>query len=328
MLINRILVVGLGSIGKRHLRLARELMPDADIRVLRHQECATNPEYADGCFSSLEKALVFDPQLAVVANPATLHMQVALPLARAGVHLLIEKPLSQSFENIDKLLNCENKQGYVGLVGYCLRYDPVALKFKQKLRDEKIGKILHVQVDCGSYLPDWRQGQDYRQSASANKKLGGGVLLELSHEIDYIRWFFGDLDDVFAKLVNSGTLDIDVEDSAEMLFSSSQGFSISAHLDFNSRTNRRNCKVRGTEGDLIWDAVSQKVAWIPTGETNEVETFQHQRDFIYREQLKHFLDCIENGQSPRVTFKDGAATLRIVEAVRESNASGKKVILG
>jgi predicted dehydrogenase len=328
MPINRILVIGLGSIGKRHLRLARELMPDADIRVLRHQECATNPEYTDGCFSSLEKALFFNPQIAVIANPAPLHMQVALPLARAGVHLLIEKPLSQSLQNVDKLLNCVTKQGYVGLVGYCLRYDPAAVKFKEKLCDGKIGKILHVQVDCGSYLPDWRQGQDYRQSVSANKKLGGGVLLELSHEIDYVRWFFGDLDDVSAILVNSNTLDIDVEDSAEMVFSSPQGFTIAVHLDFNSRSNRRSCKVRGTEGDLIWDAVSQKVAWMPTGKPDEVETFQHERNFIYREQLKHFFDCIENDQSPRVTFKDGAETLRIVEAARESSATGKKVVLG
>ena len=104
----------------------------------------------------------------------------------------------------------------------------------EMINSKKIGKILHVQVDCGSYLPEWRKGQDYRKSVSAKTKLGGGVLLELSHELEYIRWFFGDMKSVYANIQNSETLDIDVEDSVDMIFESDKGFSVSVHLDYNS----------------------------------------------------------------------------------------------
>ena len=89
---------------------------------------------------------------------------------------------------------------------------------------------------CYSYLPDWRSKRNYSKTSSAMKKLGGGVLLDLSHELDYIRWFFGEMKSVFANIQNSGTLDIDVEDSVDMIFESDKGFSVSVHLDFNSRT--------------------------------------------------------------------------------------------
>ena len=107
MIIERILIVGLGSMGKVHLRLARELLPNANICVLRHHECKENLEYANACFSSLEEALVFALQVAVIANPSTFHMQVAIPLAQVGAHLLVEKPLSVSSTTINAAIFTE-----------------------------------------------------------------------------------------------------------------------------------------------------------------------------------------------------------------------------
>ena len=124
MKIERILIVGLGSMGKVHLRLARELLPNANICVLRHHECKENLEYANACFSSLEEALVFAPQLAVIANPSTFHMQVAIPLAQVGAHLLVEKPLSASSTNVEKLISTIYSKGTVLAIGYNLRFLP------------------------------------------------------------------------------------------------------------------------------------------------------------------------------------------------------------
>ena len=104
MLINRILIVGLGSIGKRHLRLARELHPWAEIGVLRHNVNYIIPEGADYIFSTMIEALAFTPQLAVIATPAAFHLSTAMPLAEAGVHLLIEKPLSTTVEGVKDLI--------------------------------------------------------------------------------------------------------------------------------------------------------------------------------------------------------------------------------
>jgi predicted dehydrogenase len=278
---------------------------------------------------SLEEAVDYGIEAAIIATPAIYHIQQAIYLMEKGVHVLIEKPLSHSLDNMTELLKVNKKTKTVALVGYCLRYNSGALQFNNILKNKKIGQILHVQVDCGSYLPNWRkgQGQDYRESVSAKAELGGGVLLELSHELDYIRWFFGEMKSVYAKIQNSGTLDINVEDSVDMIFSSEQGYSVSVHLDFNSRYIRRKCIARGTNGDLIWDAITNKVIWIPANGPEELETYKNDCDYIYREQLKHFFDCIENKKRPLVSLDDGAIVLNMIESAKKSHKISKKVAI-
>ena len=186
-MIDRVLIVGLGSIGKLHLRLARELLPDADIRVLRHQACASIPEHSDGCFSSIKDAVAFAPQLAVIANPATYHLSVAMELAQAGVHLLVEKPLAAALDGVSQLLQTSDKLGVVLLTGYNLRFLPSLQRLRDLLNEHVIGSVLSVRCETGQYLPAWRPDTDFRQGVSARRELGGGALLELSHEIDYLR---------------------------------------------------------------------------------------------------------------------------------------------
>jgi len=326
-LINNIGIVGLGSIGCRHLRLARELRSDLNIIAVRSRKGKKIEEekLVDSVVYSLEDAIDCGIKAAIIATPAVYHVQQAIKLMEKGIHVLIEKPLSHSLHNMTELLKVNKKTKTVALVGYCLRYNSGALKFFDIINSKKIGQILHVQVDCGSYLPDWRKGMDYRESVSAKAELGGGVLLELSHELDYIRWFFGEMKSVFAKIQNSGTLDINVEDSVDMIFSSEQGYSVSVHLDFNSGNTRRKCVARCSNGDLIWDVVANEVIWHPAGGTKENETYQNDGDYIYREQLKHFFDCIGKNKEPVVSIDDGIKVMQIIEAARKSNETGLKV---
>jgi predicted dehydrogenase len=328
-LINNIGIVGLGSIGCRHLRLARELRSDLNIVAVRSRKGKKIEEekLVDSVVYSLEDAIGCGIEAAIIATPAVYHVQQAIELMEKGIHVLIEKPLSHSLDNVNKLLRIAKISKLVGLVGYCLRYDPGALKFNKMLNNQKIGQILNAQVECGSYLPDWRKGLDYRNSVSAKAELGGGVLSELSHELDYIRWFFGDMKSVYANIQNSGTLDINVEDSADMIFESELGFSVSAHLDFNSRNTRRKCIVRCANGDLIWDAIANKVIWLPANGSAELETYKSDRDYIYKEQLKHFFDCIENKKLPSVSIYDGVAVLHMIDSIKESHKIGEKVAL-
>ena len=328
-MINKIGIIGLGSIGQRHLRLAKELQPKLNIIAVRSGlgKKVEEEKLLNAVVHSLEEAIDYGIEAAIIATPAVYHVQQAIELMEKGVHVLIEKPLSHSLNNINELLKAQKKSKVVGLVGYCLRYNLGALKFNEMLINKKIGQILHVQVDCGSYLPDWRKGQDYRQSVSAKAELGGGVLLELSHELDYIRWFFGEMKSVSAKIQNSGTLDINVEDSVDMIFASEQGYSVSVHLDFNSGNTRRKCVARCSNGDLIWDAVANKVIWHPAGGTKENETYQNDGDYIYRQQLKHFFNCIENEKLPSVSIHDGIAVLNMIESAKKSHKIGKKVAI-
>lgn len=334
-MISRVLIVGLGSIGARHLRLARQLLPDADIRVLRRQPGDPVPDYANGCMYSLAAAIDFAPQIAVIANPSTLHLQAALPLAHAGVHLLVEKPLSATPENVCQLLTACRKQKTVLLTGYNLRFLPSLQQFRSLLEQAVIGKVLSVRCEIGQYLPAWRPDSDYRQSVSARPELGGGALLELSHELDYLRWIFGEVDWLNATLSRQSSLEIDVEDTVHLLLGfqpSSDGHRLigSVSLDFIRHDTTRLCTAIGEYGSLRWNGLTGVVEQFAAG-GNEWRTlfhYQHQRDDSYLAEWRHFLACVAGQNTALISGEDGLKVLRIIEAARQASETGCRTRVG
>jgi len=329
VLVNRVLIVGLGSIGKRHLRLAREILPNADIRVLRHQACDSFPEHSNGCFSSLKQAIDFAPQVAVIANPATFHMEVAQPLARAGVHLLVEKPLSASIDGVAQLLETCREQKTVLLIGYNLRFLPSLKRFRELLNENVIGRVLSIRCEIGQYLPSWRPDIDYRQAVSARREFGGGALLELSHELDYLGWIFGEVEWVKANLSRQSSLEIDVEDTAHLVLgfaSAPDGHQLigTVNLDFIRHDTTRLCTVIGENGSLRWNGLTGSVEQFEVGakEWRVIFIHQHQRDDSYLAEWLHFLSCITAQETPLITGEDGSKVLHIIDASRQASASG------
>lgn len=331
MSVTRLLIVGLGSIGQRHLRLAREVLPEASIMVLRHRDCSFIPEYADACCSCLEEALAFKPQLAIIANPATHHMRVSLPLARAGVHLLVEKPLADSTTDAFQFIIESTAHGVIVTTGYNLRFSPSLQFFREKILGDFIGKVCSVRCEIGQYLPSWRPNSDYRNCVSARRDLGGGALLELSHEIDYVRWIFGEVEWVSATLSRQSELEIDVEDSAHLIC----GFASCAEksalvgtlsLDFIRHDTTRQCTAIGVNGSLRWDGLSGVVEHYEKNATAWKPLFSQPptRDESYRMELQHVLACIEEGRTPLISGEDGLRVLEIIEAARISAQTGYK----
>ena len=329
MKVSRLAIIGLGSIGKRHLRLISEMRPDIEVVVVRsgNGPYSNEEKLASKTLSSVSEAIEFGVEAAIISSPATFHLQQSLEFAKQGVHLFIEKPLSHSLEGVEELLKAEKDNNIVAMVGYVLRYDIGARQFKEWLTDKRIGRILHARIECGSYLPDWRPDQDYRKTVSALSELGGGVLLELSHEIDYLHWFFGKPIDIQAQIINSKVLDINVEDQADLLITSEQGYPISMQIDFNRRHVKRECTIITTEGELTWNAVKKKVVWKPINAEELEFDYNSKRDDIYKKQLKKFIECIENGAKPHVSIKDGIRTLKLIDAARDASKNGTKVYL-
>lgn len=328
-MIKRILIVGYGSIGKRHLRVARELMPLADIRMLRHQPTNEIPEYANGCFSTIEDAILFDPQVALIASPAPFHIATALALAESGIHLLIEKPLSASLSGVAELIKICQKQDVVLSTGYNLRFLPSLQHFRGLLVGGVIGRVLSVRCEIGQYLPSWRPDSDYRQGVSARHELGGGALLELSHELDYLRWIFGEISWVRATLSRQSSLEIDVEDTAHLML----GFKpildgrqlIGAiNLDFIRHDTTRLCTAIGEKGSLRWDGLKGEVLLYEAGISEWQKLFLHssQRDDSYIAEWKNFIDCVSNDKLPFITGNDGLEVLKIIEGARRSAELG------
>jgi predicted dehydrogenase len=327
-MINRILIVGYGSIGKRHLRLMRELVPNADIRVLRHEKTYEIPEFSNGCFFSIDEAIAFGPQVAIIASPAPFHIPTAMSLASVGVHLLVEKPLSSSLNGVLDLIKLCKKKNIILMIGYNLRFLPSLQKFRDFLHNNIIGKILSVRCEVGQYLPSWRPDNDYRNGASARRRLGGGVLLELSHELDYLRWIFGEIDWVKATLSRQSALEIDVEDTAHLTLGFAPTLDQSQligdlSLDFIRHDATRLCTAIGEKGSLRWNALDGQVSIYEVDAKNWRELFCHRigSDDSYIAELNSFIECVMNHKSPMISGEDGLKVLQVVEAARNSESS-------
>lgn len=331
-MIERMLIVGSGSSGRRHLRLTRELLPAARVSVVsRNAAKAQIPDSDVERFSSIDAALATRPDAAIVANPATMHVAAALPLVTAGVHVLVEKPLSATEAGIDELARVSEERGIVVMVGYNLRFLHSLNHFRDLLRSGRIGKVLSVRAEVGQWLPSWRPGKDYREGVSASAALGGGVLLELSHEIDYLRWLFGEVTCVRAVHLKQSDLEIDVEDTAHLLLelSDTRGAKVIAtlNMDFVRRDATRTCTVIGSTGTMRWDGLSDTVEVFEAGQDSWNIQFRGDQDpdESYRAELRHFFDCVDGSREPGSNISDGLAVVRVVEAARLSAGSGVPV---
>jgi predicted dehydrogenase len=328
-MIDRVLIVGLGSIGKRHARVVRQLRPEWEIIALRRQAADETLENVDHCVTTLEEALRLKPCIAVIANPASHHVGTAIPLAEAGVHLLVEKPLSSMAGDVPALLDACRRHGVTLMTAYNMRFLPSLQRFRQLVHEGRIGHVLSVRAEVGQYLPSWRPGGDYRENVSAQAALGGGALLELSHEIDFLRWVFGEIDWVNAALLRQSLLEIDVEDTAHLILGfhglTDRGPLVaSLDIDFVRHDTVRNCTAIGEAGSLRWNALEGKVELYEPGGTawQVLEEHPTQRDDSYLAEWRHFLECVETGAVPMITGEDGLAVLRIIEAARASSAAG------
>jgi predicted dehydrogenase len=328
----RYLIVSLGSIGRRHLGNLRQLRPKADVGVLHLTTMAhRRPMHDEGVhrFESLRQALEFAPCAAIVAGPASTHVPVARAIIEAGVHVLVEKPLSTSVEGCAKLIETARRLGRVLMTGYNLPFLPSLRLIKECLQRGDIGEVISVRAEVGQYLPDWRPHADYQTGVSAQRALGGGALLELSHELHYLYWLFGMPERVTARAGKYGDLLIDVEDLVELLleFESPRRL-VSVHLDFLQRAPHRACRFVGLAGTIVWDAVRDTVdefkaasgTWAAVPASHSPDGNQ-----MYVDELQHFLDCIRDGSQPIVDGADGLNVLRIIEAARQSIAVNSTV---
>jgi len=323
-MIDRILIVGLGNIGKRHLKSCREIFPNADIRIFRHTKSDEVPELSNGSFLKYDDAINFAPQFAIISNPASHHIKAATILLENEINLLIEKPIASSLDNIDNFIELSKKSNAKVLIGYNLRFLNSLQNFKELISSNSIGSIFSIRLDVGKYLPSWRPAQDYRSTVSAQSKLGGGVLLELSHEIDYLRWIFGEIDWVYAKLSKQSNLEIDVEDTAHLLLGVSldnhKKIIASVNMDFVRHDPIRMCTVIGDKGTISWNGLNNEIkSYYKDGTWSKKSGFENDYNDSYKCEIKHLVECIIHDKRPIISIDDGLKTLKIIEAAKESS---------
>jgi predicted dehydrogenase len=324
----RILIAGLGSIGRRHLRNLLALGVD-DILLLRTKNEPVEDAPHLPVFTSLEEALEHKPDAVIVSNPTAHHLEVAIPAAEAGCHLFLEKPLSHTWERVELLLNLASQRQIIGLVGFDMHFDPGLRKVFEIVKTGLIGHVTAIQAQVGQYLPDWHPWEDYRTGVSARVSTGGGVILDLIHEIDYVRWLMGDVSEVSCLNGRVSSLEIETEDTAAILLRFGSGAIGTINLDYIQRTLTRSCHIIGEEGTVIWDLLAQKVTWYLAADQawHEYSYAGFQRNDRFVMEMEHFLACLRGDTRPEVDLQNGSQTLKVALAAKESGSSGKVVRL-
>lgn len=323
--LRKALVVGSGSIARRHIANLRKLLPEADVacvsssgRLLRADETA-----ATCCLASMSDALAWQPELAIIASPAPLHLDHSVTLLERGTPVLIEKPVSDALSRFKNLSSRLLPHRHRIEVAYNLRFLSSSQRMKLLIEQRRLGNLHAICIDVGQFLPDWRPHSDYRRNVSANKSLGGGVLLELSHEFDYLRWIFGGFEKVYCITTNSGQLAIDVEDRADIVLSRADGIVAQLHMDFLQRSATRHCKVIGEHGTLLWDLNANRIVLeTSAGQEALFDEPGFDRNDMYVEQLRGFIKVATHRATPRITLEDGLAVVRMIESMRASSSSG------
>ncbi len=294
-----------------------------EIAVLRRSEDDGTARKlgADLVFTQLSEAIAFSPDWSIIATPATMHVESAIALANAGSGLLVEKPLAASVQEARMLVEWCQQRNHTLMTGYNLRFDPTLQALQRSITDGKIGCVLGIEASVGQYLPDWRPGVDYRKSVSARRSLGGGALLELSHELDYVNWIGGGkMQVVGAQLKKTGALQIDVEDWVDLHLQDPSGVLASIHLDFLSRVPHRVCRVTGAEGSLVWDGIGRTTTCLTVGSEEIVsQASGDDRNESYLAMARHFLSCVYGDSPPLVDGSQGLGVIEMVEAARQMN---------
>ena len=315
------MVCGTGSIGFRHLRVLRDslqLKPVAlPTRSSRISELDSKGFHA---VSSWEIAAIDKPWFAVIATDTGRHLTDASKALELGADVLIEKPIAASTEGLRELEELAERVHRRVFVACNLRFDAGLKLFRSHLPD--IGRVQSVRIECQSFLPDWRPDTDYRRSYSARAE-EGGVLRDLIHEIDYALWLFGVPQNLFAKLKNTGALGIASDESADILWESPSGATVSIRLDYLARVTRRKMHAYGDLGELEWDYVGKCVSLSQPGKAVQTWAIDQARDEMMSEQLAAFIGFAGTHiGSSLATLDEGATAIAICDTARRSSQSG------
>lgn len=319
----KVLVVGGGSIGLRHLKNLKTLQVD-DLGLVEtdpQRLAAVQAENEVRGFSEIEQGLAWSPDIAVICTPPHQHLAPALLAANAGAHLFIEKPLAASEAGLDELIVKSDASSLTTMVGCNMRFHPGPRMVKEIIDGRGTGQVLFSRLESGSYLPEWRPQRDFRETYSARSELGGGCLLDCVHEIDLAQWLFGDFDELICMVNTGSSLGIDVEEIASITARHTCGILSEIHLDYVQRSYERGIKVVGTDGTVIWDHRRQTVEQYST--TTGKWTVSHYPtgwdvNDMYLDEMRYFLDCVRDRTVTMLPLSEARSVLRVALAAKES----------
>lgn len=344
----KILIIGLGSIGQRHLRNIKRIYGAQHqilaYRVRRLQQTFSDDmkirdginleeEFGITVFTELDKALEEKPDIVFITNITAKHMDCALKAAKAGCHLFIEKPLSDSLDGIEELIQVVKEKKLVAFIGYQNRYHVCIQQLKQLLDQRAIGRLIYVDSEFSERLSTMHAYEDYSTTYMAQSEMGGGAILNLQiHDLDCLQWLFGSPYAVYSMSGTNSKLKVDVEDYASSIYqvknTDGSFIPLYSHTDFLQFPPVHKIKVVGDEGRIEVDLNDASIIYIKNGVIEmQFKYKEFSRNDMFVHELKDFFDCIQNGLDSKIDLIQGLEGLKMALAAKLSAKEQRKVLL-
>jgi predicted dehydrogenase len=328
-----ILIVGSGSVGRRHGRNLAALgarISAVDPRADRLDEFAGEVDLV-GRYLTLQEALAaaagYDG--VVIGSPPNAHVEQSLAALGAGLPILLEKPVSPDLASAEQLMAAAAESGVPVLLGYTWRWWPPLRRVRELLAEGVVGRLRHVQFHMSAHLADWHPWEPYQAFFMASTALGGGALLDESHWTDLALWLFGKPATITADIAKLSDLDIDTDDNVDMLLTYEDGPRVTIHLDIYGRPHEKYIRFVGEQGTMLWTADPNRIAigHEMTG-WSTCEEFTCERNDMFIAVAKEFIDVQKGAPVATCSLTDGVEVLRVIEAARTASAEGRTIALG
>jgi predicted dehydrogenase len=321
-------VIGYGSIGKRHIK---NLTKHMNVQCIVLSQRTNDSFLKKNCIlvNNLKDGLSLKPDFAIITNQTNLHLKTAMKIAEFNIPFFIEKPLSNNLKNVEKLIHIIKKNKISTLVGCNLRFHPCFIEAKKILLKNKIGRIISIQSQNSSYLPDWHPDEDYSKSYSAQKN-SGGIVYTCIHEIDYLCWFFGKVSSISSSIGKYSDLKIKTDDLADIILKFKNQIICNLHLDFNQKSPVRYCRIVGTKGILYLNFLNSELSFFDY-KINKWKIIiclkKYDSNSMYVDELNHFIDCIIKNKKSVNSVAENYEILKVADAIQKSSKNKKMVLM-
>ncbi len=316
-----ILIKGIGSIGRRHVNNLILLGYTKLVLVSTNDSIASDFPSLQHARTLTEAFNKFPISHVIISSPTSHHIPDLQAVLNLGAkHIYLEKPVSHSLAQIKETEDLIKKNKALVIVGFDLHYDPGINRLREWINQGLIGRVLSANAFVGQHLKQWRPYEDYRKGMSASIAQGGGVLLDLVHEFDYLRWILGEPERVGSLTQHNQCMEIETEDLVDVLIRFKDQVNVSIHLDYHQRKLIRNCIFTGEHGSIYWDLAERQCKLINNeGETSIFDYQNFERNERYLAIMKNFIALHEDERL--TTFTEGLTSLKMVQAAKESAKS-------
>ena len=327
-----ILVLGAGSVGKRHLSNLANMnckLSALDPNIDRLSDISKEVPLVFQ-FTNLEQIDQYWHKFSgvIVCSPPKFHKEQCIIVAQKDIPILLEKPLTINLKEGIELYNALKKLNGRLLLGYTYRWWQPLIEFRRKLHNGKVGKLLHAKFFMSAHLADWHPWERYQDFFMASKELGGGALLDESHFIDLMIWMFGLPESVYASVEKISNLDIETDDNVDMVIKYENGLRVIIHLDLYGRPHEKYISVTGDNGTLKWSFDPNQIQYSKSMEHNwEEQNFNLERNDMFIDVAREFISLIDGHTVSKCTIDEGVDVMRIIEACRISSNEKKVVVL-